>query len=111
MTLNFRWMGMVRKVKTGDHLFPHGFESRLELFFTLVSIWNLQELKLTMQKSLELVCTVNVEGQRPGATILHPAGDDFLSLNGHDVLITSLSDKNKQRFAANNIDIYEVMMI
>jgi hypothetical protein len=64
-----------------------------------------------MQKSLELVCTVNVEGQRLGATIFHPEGNEFLSLNGHDVLITSLANKNKQRYRIRQSDIFVVMMI
>jgi hypothetical protein len=62
-----------------------------------------------MQNSIELIYTINVEGNRLGGTLFHPDGNSIVSINGDVLLITDLGNKQRQRFAAAKKGLFAVM--
>jgi hypothetical protein len=58
-----------------------------------------------MQNSIELVYTINMEGNRLGGTLFHPDGNNMVSINGDVLLITDLGSKPRQRWAPLKQDI------
>lgn len=52
-----------------------------------------------MQKGLELVSLVAVEGKKPGMTLFHPSGEEMVTVSGQIIIITSMANKNNQRYS------------
>lgn len=51
-----------------------------------------------MQRGLELVTLVAVEGKKPGMTLFHPSGHDMITVSGQIIIITNMANKNSQRY-------------